>query len=396
LDDVQQQLQQDLEQLLDEPIVTAALHRHAPTLWEDPDASWIPWLTRKFKTTLGAAVLDGIQQVCSDLDSNDLLLDLEPGPRSSVATAKVDDSEEIWITEKTVGGGGIIESFLIRYGEDPRRFFDLVENALRPSDYEITDQQLTILLDWMNSPGQSDVKDKVSAYRVASSENHKAHADAFDDLRKTLDRAGLFTCHGVIAAIANRVLRPGSNTDSDALLHRILCRWRDLEDQMNVEIDPRILAYVESADDTIDSVIRDPGDNAIEVNRRQWRFNTLFSLLWPRGGVSRSARLTAYNPYDSLPETEHDLVRLFLSGEPTRVNVEEEDWLQKASDCLIRDSEIILVGDPKDTPSLRKALMEVMTVPIDSGFMLLHPKVERVDRRVETIEISLSLAEGVQ
>ena len=85
-------------------------------------------------------------------------------------------------------------------------------------------------------------------------------------------------------------------------------------------------------------------------------------------------------------------MRLFLSGEPTRVNVEEEDWLQKASDCLIRDSEVILVGDPKDTPSLRKALMEVMTVPIDSGFMLLHPKVERVDRRVETIEISLSKA----
>lgn len=396
LDDVQQQLQKDLELLLDEPIVTDALHRHAPVLWETPNSTWTPWLTRKFKTTLGAAILDGIQQVCSDLDSNDLLLDVEPGPRPTIAVPKTGDSEEIWITEKTVGGGGIIESFLIRYGEDPRRFFDLVENALRPSDYEIADQQLTILLDWMNSPGQVEVKDKVSAYRVASTENHKAHADAFDDLRKTLDKKGLFTCHGVIAAIANRILRPGSNEDTDALLHNMISRWRNLEDNLNVEIDPRILAYLESANDAIDNVIRDPGDNAIEVNRRQWRFNTLFSLLWPRGGASRSARLVAYNPYESLPETEHDLVHLFLIGEATRVNIDDEGWSQKACDCLIKDSEVILVGKPEELPVLRKALMELMTVPIDSGYMLLHPKVERVNRRVESIEISLSLPEGVQ
>jgi hypothetical protein len=165
---------------------------------------------------------------------------------------------------------------------------------------------------------------------------------------------------------------------------------------LNVEIDPRILAYLESANDAIDNVIRDPGDNAIEVNRRQWRFNSLFSLLWPRGGVSRSARLAAHNPYDSLPETEHDLVQLFLIGEATRVNIDDEDWSQKACDCLIKDSEVILVGKPDELPVLRRALMELMTVPIDSGYMLLHPKVDRVNRRVESIEIILSLPEGVQ
>jgi hypothetical protein len=165
---------------------------------------------------------------------------------------------------------------------------------------------------------------------------------------------------------------------------------------LDVEIDPRILAYLESASDSIDNFIRDPGDNTIEVSRRQWRFNTLFSLLWPRGGVSRSARLVAYNPYDSLPETEHDLVHLFLIGRATRVNINDKDWSQKARDCLVKDSEVILVGKPDDLPVLRGALMDLMTVPIDSGYMLLHPKVGRVDRRVESIEISLSLPEGVQ
>lgn len=396
LDDVQQKLQSDLEQLLGESLVVNAFWRHAPALWETPDESWTPWLTRKFKATLGAAILDGIQQVCIDLDAGDLLLDIEPGPRPASSIEKPNDTEELWITEKTVGGGGIIESFLIRYGEDPRRFFDLVENALRPSDYEIADQQLRLLLDWITSPNEASIQEKVSAYRDAASKNHQAHAMAFESLLKTLTKRGLFTCHSVVAAVANRILRPGSSSDTDVLLHRMISRWRDLEEGLNVEIDPRILAYMESANDSVDSVINDPSDNAIEVNRRQWRFNTLFSLLWPRGGVSRSARLAAYNPFDQLPETEHDLVRLFLVGEPQRVSVDSHDWHQKASDFLVRESEVILVAKPDSLSVIRQALMEVMTVPIDAGFMLLHPKVNRVDRCENSIEIHLSLLEGVQ
>lgn len=396
LDDVQQQLHTDLEQLLAEPLVMRALYRHASALWEPPNDDWNGWLACKFKSTLGAAILDAVQQVCSDLDAGDLLMDIESGPRPASLENCPEDTEEIWVTEKTVGGGGIVESFLIRYGEDPRRFFDLVENALRPSDYEIADQQLTLLLQWMNLSDESEIQDCVANYRDAANKNHLEHANAFESLRKLLTKRGLFTCHGVVAAIANRILRPGSNSDTDALLHRMITRWRDLEENLDVEIDPRILAYLESGDESIDSIIQDPGDNAIEVNRRQWRFNTLFSLLWPRGGVSRSARLAVYNPFADLPETEHDLIRLVLEGESERVWVGDENWQQRAQQALVRDSGVRLVSVPDELPRLRNALMEVMTVPIDSGYMLLHPKVNRVDRRVDCIEIGLSLAEGVQ
>ena len=89
-------------------------------------------------------------------------------------------------------------------------------------------------------------------------------------------------------------------------------------------------------------------------------------------------------------------MRLFLVGEPKRVQVDDDDWQQQACDALVSDSEVILVAKPEDRAILRKALMKVMTDPIDSGFMLLHPKVDRVDQRSESIEIGLSLPEGVQ
>jgi hypothetical protein len=396
LGDVQQQLQMDLSQLFGSPVVLHALHSLAPTLWEEPNASWRTWLIRKFKTTLGAAVLDGMQQICRDLDAGDLLLDIDAGPRPQMSLPKPMGVEELWITESTIGGGGIVEAFLTRYGEDPRRFFDLVENALRPSDYEIVDQQLTMLLDLMVDPSESVIRTSISQYREATSLSHNAHSGAFSILHKLLTKRGLFTCHGVISAIANRILRPGSTLETDALLHRMVNRWKELEERLSIEIDPRVLAFLESENDDLDVLIRDPSDNAIEVNRRQWRFNMLFSLLWPRGGVSRNARLSVYNPFSPLRETEHDLVRLFLSGEPQRVSVHESNWLELASEHLVRDSEVILFAEPTQLPKLRKALLDIMTAPIDSGFLLLHPKVNRVDRFTETVEIRLSLPEGIQ
>jgi hypothetical protein len=119
-------------------------------------------------------------------------------------------------------------------------------------------------------------------------------------------------------------------------------------------------------------------------------------LLWPRGGISRNANLTTYNPFSKLPETEHDLVRLFLAGEPNRVSVQDTDWYDQACDSLVRDSEVILVAEPNDLRILREALLKVVTGSIDSGFVLLHPTVNRVDRRAGLIEIGLSLPEGVQ
>jgi hypothetical protein len=106
--------------------------------------------------------------------------------------------------------------------------------------------------------------------------------------------------------------------------------------------------------------------------------------------------LTAYNPFNQLLETEHDLVRMFLTKEPKKVSVDDTKWLETAREHLIRDSEVILVSQPNDLQKLRESLLDIMTTPIDSGFLLLHPKVDRVDRFAESIEISLALPEGVQ
>jgi hypothetical protein len=76
--------------------------------------------------------------------------------------------------------------------------------------------------------------------------------------------------------------------------------------------------------------------------------------------------------------------------------VDEEDWQRIAGEHLVQDSEVILFARPGKLPALREALMDIMTTPIDSGFLLLHPKVKRVDRFADSVEIILTLPEGMQ
>ena len=66
LEETHQRLFHELSDLLHNQPVIDALHRHASTLWELPDAAWNDWLHAKFKTTLGAAVLDAVQQLCPE------------------------------------------------------------------------------------------------------------------------------------------------------------------------------------------------------------------------------------------------------------------------------------------------------------------------------------------
>jgi hypothetical protein len=396
LDEVHQKLFTDLSALLHDAVVVDVLRKHAPTLWQEPDASWSVWLSRKFRTTLGAAILDGLQQLCPDLDAGDLTLDIDPGPRPAESIVSDDELSEVWLTERTVGGGGIIENFLARYGEDPRRFFDLVEAALKPSDFEIADEQLTLFLDWVMSDSDAAVRDAVGIVRQAMNDRHDVFASAFQNLIRLLSSRGLFVCHSVVAAMATRILKPGSNPQTDQMLHQLMHDWRAREEQLGIEIDSRVFASQRARSGSLDTSLGEMEGDALETDRRQWRFSALMSVLWPRGSVIRSRRLSVYNPFAKLPSTEHDLVRNCLPSNVEVVDVTATRWRERADELLVRDSAVELRAPAAESRTLRSAILSMIAEPVDSGFMLLHPRVRSMERGTGFVSVTLDLAEGVQ
>ena len=394
--EIHQRLFHELTDLLSNQTILDALHRHAPILWQTPGQSWRPWLTRKFKTTLGSAVMEAVQQLCPDLDAGDLTLDIDSGPRPEAAPPVPDDVEEIWLLEKAVGGGGVVEAFLARYGEDPRRFFDLVEAALNPGDFEVVDEQLTTLLDWANDPDDEAVRNQFSDLRNAQSVSHQAQANSFEQLISMLSQRGLFVCHSVVAAIATRILKPGSTHETDRLLHDLIGNWQQLEQRLGVDIDLRVIAYLNSSTNRLDQSLAEIVGDAVGLDPRQWRFGALTSMLWPRGNAIRGRKLDTYNPFAKLPDADHELVRDCLNAGPTSVSLADADWREQIVERLVSENAVSLQASAEELTRLRTAILELMAQPVDAGLLLLHPRVRSIKRRHGNVEAILELAEGVQ
>jgi hypothetical protein len=378
-----QRLHQALADLAADPAVTQRIAELAPVLWSDPDDSWQHWAALRFAATLGAAVLEGADRVRRDVGAQNLVVDIQVDhPRETC---------EIWLSEPSIGGGGIVEEFARRCGDDPRRFFRLTESALAPSDFETVDAELARTLDL--AVGDADVRNHLAAVRSASS--HAATTSSVRELLATLVDHGVAVSHPVTAALNARVLRPGSSARTDALLHRLVGRWRSEESRLGVEIDARVFAFVASASDEVDRAVPAPPGGEVG-DQRQRRFATLYGLLWPRGAAVRSSALRAYNPYHPHPPTDRALVLSALRATTPVVPLSDPDWRGSLAAALVEGGAAFLAGSPTDGRRLRAAIMEIQGIPVDAGFLMLYPRVIGFARDGGDLRARFELREAFQ
>lgn len=384
-------LHDTLERLLDEPVVVAALQRHVEVLWAEPDAEWLPWLQGRYQATLGAALIDAIQALCPEFDVEDLVLDLQPGPRPG-SPSLPPDQREIWISESVVGGGGLVEELLLRYAEDPRRFFRLVENALGPSDFELVDSELTRYLDLVADDEQ--LAEAAGAVRRAS--RHDQRATAWQQLIDQLVDRGNFVSHSVTAALTTRLLRPGSRPEVDQAMREVISRWNAQEERLGIEIDARVFAFHQSDDEKTGKLLQRLVAGSAAGSDRQWRFGVLLSLLWPRGSSVRAEALAAWSPYADIPATERTLVLDQLASGVSSVDIADEDWRDQTDTALRREGSVVLRGRRDDRARLRAAVTDVLGRPLHLDYLEVNPRIAGTRRTADGLELQLELAEITQ
>ncbi|MFT5468122.1 MAG: hypothetical protein ACI8UO_003230 [Verrucomicrobiales bacterium] len=375
---LEQRRQTELRALLNDATVAPVLNELAPFLWLEPDDSWTDWLRQKFLVTFGAAFRDAIQQLCPDVDSDDLVVDLDAGPsdQSQVGSETPDGCADLWVSETAPGGGGVIERLLPRLAEDPRRFLDLAQRALAESDFETSDRELTRFLQWMTDSAESEFSTLVASVRAP--ESQASLSATFQDLRAALKARGLQTSHTVLSALSARLLRPGSTNETDILMRDTLDRWTNEESRLGVEIEARALAYSLSASDALDDALGDTVPLGPGQDRRQWRFNALYGLLWPRGAQARNHALALYNPYAELVSPERLLVMDALSIEELEVQFDAPDWQKQLEQTLVREGRVAF-SSPSDTlAEFRESIVRLLATPVDTGTLLLYPRIRGV------------------
>ena len=200
------------------------------------------------------------------------------------------------MSETSPGGIGLVDEFISKYSEDPRKFFRLIESELKENEFELTDTQLQSIL--KGTVNNSLLTDEFSRYRAASSIYEKENA--FKEIRKGLSKGNYVSYHGFLTSLNNRILRPGSSVDSDEFLMDLYSKWLREEQRLGIEIDARLIAFSEvfgNQVNNIDHIVKSMGFDTPNNDLETWRFNVISGLLWPRGEQVRNQHLSFYNPF---------------------------------------------------------------------------------------------------
>lgn len=390
-------LRQELDACLQDPAVLEELHDSGAMLWEPVGADWEPWLRGVYHSTLAAALLRSVSDLCPGIDPDDLAVDLDRGPTpDGQAAGLLPDTVEVWLTERNPGGNGLIEEFMRRYAEDPRRFFSTVRSNLGMSEFELIEHQLgkivTVLAEDENY-GASESAELVRRFRTAG--GHEEMARSFKSLRRSLKLEGFSPFHGFLVALGNRVLRPGSGPATDNYLYRVMRHWQDEEERLGIEVDLRVMTYYLSQSDEIERVVSDMGGPPTG-DRSAWRSSAIGGLLWPRGQAIRRSGLQIRNPFAELPIVERLLVSETVGDDRICVSMLDQGWLENASEQLAAGRQVTLTCPETGRGKLAAALNALVTNPIESGYLRAYARLQGIRQTRSLIEADLELVEAVQ
>jgi hypothetical protein len=293
---------------------------------------------------------------------------------------------EIWITESSAGGGGVIEEVLRHFAADPRRFFRLAESALEMTDFELTDRELTRVLEMTGA--DETVAEAFDAVRAADS--HESRRVAEEALRRVLTERGVVLTHAVASALQARVLRAGSSVRTDQLLRELVLDWQSEEARLGIEIDARVFAYLAGSRQEHAAVLASVG--LVPHQDPFWRFQAIYGLLWPRGYLVRASTLASYNPFVELPPTDRELLLDLLGRGETRVEL-TDGWPTRLQAVLEREGSARLDTNVGRHPDLKAALLRLAVEPLEVRSLHLFPFVEAVRQEADIISVTLDLRE---
>ncbi|MET3653119.1 protein DpdJ [Dyella japonica] len=381
---LKENLQASLRQI---EVVRALAELATMTLTAPFDSTWDDWLSSVHLHTLGAAVLEAIQQACPQISTEDLAVDGDPGPLEN-GTSRL--HTELWISEINPGGNGLIEQLVEVLATDPTLFFRRIESALGASEFEIIDTQLRGFLMAIGSrASDAELVEITRAIRESNSSRHTQ--EGLDKLRRALVQRNQAVFHGFIAALSSRILRPHTPPDLDALLADFMQRWDDLERQLGVEVDARVTCALLSRDDRIDQVFLAAGFDLPDGDRTTWRFSVLLGLVWARGHALRNHALPLPLRFQDTPAvTERLLLQSWLSELDAPITTDATDWLTTLHDRLVRLGRAT-VRVRADSEALATVMGPLVTQPVQLEYLNVYPKLVSMTRQDDAIHLQLEL-----
>lgn len=369
-----------LRDLASDPATVARLGEIATALWDPVTVAFGAWLRSTLIDGLAAAILQAcIDRAPMHAATDSLLVDSE---------TTEDGGAVVWISESTLGGGGVVSSLADCFHADPNELPSALEAVLAPANMERSADALEQVVRLLSSDDR--VRELARDLRASADPTVRARHRAA--LYSHLADRGLPIGHSIGVSLQSRVFRPGSSDTLDTVIMQSIDRWDGLQRNLGVALSLREFAYATSWDPGIVTMV--VGAGARGGDQRHAAFATLESVLWPRGGELRGRILDHYHPFQPARLSDPGLLReVLVHARRREVDVTKPEWRQTIKEILETDGSARLVAERGQEAALRAGLIELLASPVDCDYLQFFPAVERIDRGAEGCSAVVSLKE---
>ncbi len=90
------------------------------------------------------------------------------------------------------------------------------------------------------------------------------------------------------------------------------------------------------------------------------------------------------------------LVLDFIETNTQQVNLDDTDWIDKVRKGLAKGTAITLFAQNSKRNELSKAILNLISEPIEANFLHLYPVIESVKRAPNGLLVNLTIRETIQ
>lgn len=374
-------LEGNLKAYLELQPVKDALADGVRALWEPMPNDLVDWLQRVYASSIGAVLFTAIVGFVENIAESNLAMDI--------------DGNTIWVSETTPGGIGLIQRIAEAIALHPRDFDMQLRDTLRHCDRQHLALQLSTIADQVlvGNPRLAE-----GFRRLRDSQDLRDLAHSREHLAETLDSLGIPATRDVIVSLNTKFLRPNSLEDTDRLAAKLAQRWREEEHRLRCAIDLRVMAVaarrIPEIDAEVRAIFQRIGGTDVLVSEEQ-TFNALQSMLWMDCQDSCPECIQYTSHFAEHPMLSRALLLALLDQRVAAVAFGVDGWLETMQDALQHQYEVFLSCTQQEVSECKAQLLEAIVQPVDIGFQMLYPVIERVEHNSDGWLFALSLREMV-
>jgi hypothetical protein len=363
----------DMRHLLRESLVLLAIRQALKYLAGQGD-DWIIWRQRRLAVTAGAGFLGACQIVVPDVDMDDLQLDIAPDGKSFI------------VSEMSPGGNGQIERIVEAIGEAGIAFTHAFRRQADPGETESMGVELGKTVEVLVA--NQTLRHEGAQLLHAWNDGQAAVFQIFTSLKQELEKSGVKVSSALSTSLTSRFLGPSGLLESIDFANDLKKEIEQISITAGFDVDFRIALWIIEELFAQQMMTKHP----LATANREFR-RTVEMLSWPTGRSAALYDLSPRSGFEPLPLADRQLMGDYLGKTTSEFTFKVADEEELAS-ALIADGEVLIRVDKSDLVDLRTKLLEGLSHPIESGPMLVYPRVIGLETVGGTIRVRLSLEEG--